>query len=104
MMYKILIVDDDIHLAQIMGILFNQRGFKAQAVTTAETAKDALAASVPDLVLTDINPYGAAVLHEVHRLRQSDARYGRLESAVMSGQRANDKDAMDVCALTTSGL
>ncbi|MDO8556569.1 MAG: response regulator [Nanoarchaeota archaeon] len=103
-MYSILIVDDEDNLVEMMRLLFSHRGYRAMVVTSADEAKRVLAESVPDVVLTDVFPYGSAVMQEVQRLRASDPRYKNLESAVMSGSSAQNEHLVAVRALSTSGL
>ncbi len=71
MQKKILIIEDDINLGQMLSLHFEDEGFKTQHVPSCEKAKAALAHSVYDLVLLDQqlpDGLGIDLLEEITRL------------------------------------
>lgn len=53
-MKKILIVEDDSSVSELVKAVLEDNGYTAQAVPTAERAKEAINADYPDLALIDI--------------------------------------------------
>jgi len=52
-MRKILIIEDDINLGQMLSLHFEEEGFRTQHVPSCEQARDAIAHSFYDLILLD---------------------------------------------------
>lgn len=51
---NILIVDDDIHVAETLESIFLSRGYRVQVANSAEEAIEAIAGWRPDLALVDV--------------------------------------------------
>jgi len=71
MQKKILIIEDDINLGQMLSLHFEDEGLKTQHVPSCEKAREALAHSVYDLVLLDQqlpDCLGIDLLEEITRL------------------------------------
>ncbi|MGH8507318.1 MAG: response regulator, partial [Gammaproteobacteria bacterium] len=73
MMEKILIVDDEPALRQMLGLALLGAGFECIEVADAEKAQTAIAAGVPDLVLLDWMLPGVSGVDLARRLKR-DAR------------------------------
>lgn len=71
MQKKILIIEDDINLGQMLSLHFEDEGLKTQHVPSCEKAREALAHSLYDLVLLDQqlpDCLGIDLLEEINRL------------------------------------
>ncbi len=67
---RLLLVDDDRALADMLGEYLELQGFQVEAVDSGELALAALARRSPDLVVLDIGLPGIDGLETLHRLRR----------------------------------
>ncbi len=58
-MHKILIVDDDVDLLDMLKLFFNRKHFTVEATTKWENIRSSVNAFNPDLILLDISLKGA---------------------------------------------
>jgi two-component system OmpR family response regulator len=72
MSHKILIVDDDPHIRQVLAFALGKAGMQTTEASDGEGALDAIAAQRPDLVVLDINMPRMNGLDVCRRLRASD--------------------------------
>ncbi|MBI2163580.1 MAG: response regulator, partial [candidate division NC10 bacterium] len=66
---KILIVDDEVDLAEALGALLGRAGYACAVCTDGARAYDAVAAESPDLVLTDLKMAGISGMDLLKRVR-----------------------------------
>jgi two-component system, OmpR family, response regulator MtrA len=66
---KILIVDDDVELTQLLGFTFRQAGFEAETEGDAEGALVAWQREQPHLILLDMSMPGRSGLYVLERVR-----------------------------------
>ncbi|MGD2118145.1 MAG: sigma-54 dependent transcriptional regulator [Chromatiales bacterium] len=74
MQSKILIVEDDVHLGQMLTLHFEDEGFKVQQVPSCEKARDALQHSEYDLVLLDQQLPDGTGIELLPQILQQDSR------------------------------
>ena len=72
MSHKILIVDDDPHIRQVLAFALGKAGMQIAEASDGEGALDAIAAQRPDLVVLDINMPRMSGLDVCRKLRASD--------------------------------
>jgi two-component system OmpR family response regulator len=72
MSHRILIVDDDPHIRQVLSFALAKAGMETQEAADGESALDAIAARRPDLVVLDINMPRMTGLDVCRRLRADD--------------------------------
>ena len=72
MSHRILIVDDDPHIRQVLSFALGKAGMQTAEAGDGEGALDAIAAQRPDLVVLDINMPRMNGLDVCRRLRASD--------------------------------
>src|SRR5438128_10458343 len=72
MSHKILIVDDDPHIRQVLAFALGKAGMQTAEASDGEGALDAIAAHRPDLVVLDINMPRTNGLDVCRRLRGTD--------------------------------
>lgn len=71
-MKKILIVEDDASVSELVKAVLEDNGYEAHAVPTAEKAKESLDTEIPDLALVDIilpGQGGMDLILELHSTR-----------------------------------
>jgi DNA-binding NtrC family response regulator len=51
---KILIVDDEVHIAETLGLVFSAQGYEVRAANSAEQAVEILAQWQPDVAILDV--------------------------------------------------
>jgi DNA-binding response OmpR family regulator len=51
---KVLIVDDEVKIAETLGLVFSTRGFEVKVAYTAENAAEIAAAWQPDVAIVDV--------------------------------------------------
>lgn len=66
---RILLVDDDPHIRQLLAFAFDKAGFAVEEAGNGEAALDAVARQVPDLIVLDINMPRMDGLEVCRRLR-----------------------------------
>lgn len=71
--HKILIVDDDEHICQLLSLYLNRDGFSAEACHNGEIALDKLAATSYDVVILDVMMPGMTGYDVLAELRKSSA-------------------------------
>ena len=76
---RILVVDDDLSLRQMLSILLGREGYQVETAGSAEEALNRLERSPPALVVTDINMPGMSGLD---LLREIKARAARAEQDI----------------------
>jgi two-component system, OmpR family, KDP operon response regulator KdpE len=86
---RILIVDDDPQFRRTLHLALDSCGYKAGDAADGEEALEAVAASVPDLVVLDWQLPGIDGIQTCRELR---ARYN-VPVIIVSGSRLNSKDA-----------
>lgn len=69
---KILLVDDDKSIIQYYKELFETNGYEVQVAMDGEQAIVALAASLPDLVLLDVNMPGKSGLDILKEVKEAN--------------------------------
>ena len=72
MSHKILIVDDDPHIRQVLAFALGKAGMQTSEAADGESALDAIAAHRPDLVVLDINMPRMNGLDVCRKLRAGD--------------------------------
>jgi two-component system OmpR family response regulator len=72
MSHKILIVDDDPHIRQVLAFALGKAGMQTTEASDGESALDAIAARRPDLVVLDINMPRMNGLDVCRKLRAAD--------------------------------
>jgi two-component system OmpR family response regulator len=72
MSHKILIVDDDPHIRQVLAFALGKAGMQTAEASDGEGALDAIAAQRPDLVVLDINMPRMNGLDVCRKLRAAD--------------------------------
>ena len=68
---RILVVDDDLSMRQMLSILLERAGYTVESAVSAEEALLKIEENWPDLVMTDLNMpgmHGIELLTEVKRL------------------------------------
>jgi len=70
-MYKIMVVDDEVHIRMLYKKEFEREGFEVVLVPGAEGALAAMAAQRPDLVILDIELGGDNGLELLNLMRQN---------------------------------
>ena len=91
-MAKVLLVDDDVTMVQMVSELLRAEGHEVTPFTNAKAALDAMESVAPELVITDLyldrtNPLGLDVLHKARALNPPAiviliTGYGTVETAV----------------------
>jgi two-component system, NtrC family, response regulator PilR len=92
---RILVVDDDLSVREVLGILLTREGYAVRAVASAEAALGAAEAEWPDLVLTDLNMPGLDGLELLRRLKAAGARAGRDVQVVVVTAYGTTHSAVD---------
>lgn len=68
---KILVVDDEKAIADILALILNSSGWEAKAVYSGEAAIDTAAAFEPDLILSDVVMRGINGIEACIQIRQA---------------------------------
>ena len=74
---RVLVVDDDLSMRQMLSILLKRTGYKVDVASSAEEALLSVDKVWPDLVLTDLNMpgmHGIDLLIELKKLRLMSAK------------------------------
>ncbi|MBF9235269.1 sigma-54-dependent transcriptional regulator [Microvirga alba] len=69
---SVLVVDDEIRLAEVLSVALDERGFDTQAVGSVQAAQEALGSSHVDIVLADLRMPdlgGRDLLHQIQETR-----------------------------------
>ena len=91
-MAKVLLVDDDVTMVQMVSELLRAEGHEVNPFTNGQAALDALESAAPELVITDLyldrnRPLGLEILHKARALNPPAiviviTGYGTIETAV----------------------
>ncbi len=81
----VLIVDDDCTTVALVSRWLDQAGFQTASLSSAEALLEALATSLPDLILLDL---GLPGLHGLDALREIRGRHSTVPVVVLTGDRA----------------
>jgi putative two-component system response regulator len=81
---QILIIDDDEKTREIMGLLLQQKGYETVEAESGESALESMKATLPDLVLLDVEMPGISGFEVVKRLK-SDARTRTIPVIMVTG-------------------
>lgn len=69
---RVLIVEDDAHLGQVLAEELAERGYTVEAVADAEAAWTVIAADPPEVVLSDVRLPGLTGMHLLERVQSLD--------------------------------
>lgn len=92
MLARILIVDDNVYLIQLLQGMLGDEGFEVETAAYAEDGYDAYLRNRPDVILTDIHMPGGSGLEMVARIRRHDPY---VRAVYMSGDWARLQTAME---------
>lgn len=82
---RILLIEDDLHVAETLAELLELEGFSVAVVHDAESGLDHAGAAPPDLVLCDLTLSGALDGHGFARACRADPRLRGLRLIAVSG-------------------
>lgn len=82
---RILLIEDDLHVAETLAELLELEGFSVAVVHDAESGLDHAGAALPDLVLCDLTLPGALDGHGFARACRADPRLRGLRLVAVSG-------------------
>ena len=68
---KILVVDDEIHIVQVVAIKLRNNGFDVITADNGETAYEIACSEKPDAIITDLQMPGISGLDMIRKLRQN---------------------------------
>jgi diguanylate cyclase (GGDEF)-like protein len=88
--FTILVLDDDLLLAEVYAIALRGAGMHVHVVSTATEAFEWLAARLPDLILMDVQMPGASGI-EIARIIRQSRRYLSVPIVFVSGERDFDR-------------
>ena len=91
-MFKILVVDDDIHATTLFDTILSSKGFEAIIVNDSSTAVQVVNSTNPDLVILDLmmpEPNG----FEVCRMLRADQRLSNMPIVIFTAM--GDKESKD---------
>lgn len=91
-MFKILVVDDDIHATTLFDTILSAKGFEAIIVNDSSTAVQVVNSTNPDLVILDLmmpEPNG----FEVCRMLRADQRLSNMPIVIFTAM--GDKESKD---------
>ena len=94
---RVLIVDDDLSMRQMVSILLKRTGYSVEAVASAEEALAAIENDWPDLVITDLNMpgmNGIELLVEIKALAAQSERDVEVIVVTAYGSTRTAVDAM----------
>lgn len=91
MSYRILVVDDDPNIAQILGYHLERESFDVAYAHNGEAAIEQFSAHQPDLVLLDVMLPGRSGLDVCHAIRAHD---GKQPGIILMSVRAEEMDAV----------
>lgn len=91
-MKRILIIDDELDLAESMAALLESEGYSARAVASAKAGMDELAKVIPDLIILDVMMPFVKGTDMVKTLRE-DKRFTQIPILLTSASREPEKSA-----------
>ena len=96
-MSKLLIVDDEPSMRELLQILFEQRGYEVEVAGSVGQAIGALESQLPDLILSDLNMEGPSGLDFLRFVR---SKYGEIPFVVVTafGSQESAEDALQLGA------
>lgn len=92
---RLLLVEDDVDLAEVLSLNLETRGFSVQVAHTLADARAALTATTPDMAIVDVvlpDGDGAALVREL--CERPDAATRRVPVVLMTGHKHRDSDAL----------
>jgi two-component system alkaline phosphatase synthesis response regulator PhoP len=72
-MKKILVVDDEIHIVQVVAIKLRNNGFEVMTADNGQSAYNLAVTEHPDAIITDLQMPGMTGLEMVEKLRSNDS-------------------------------
>jgi DNA-binding response OmpR family regulator len=69
MSYSLLVVDDNLSLANLYQIVFERGGWEVRRVSSGQEALDSIAAAMPDVILLDVMMPGMDGIEVCRRIR-----------------------------------
>lgn len=69
---KALVVDDEIHIVQVVAIKLKNNGFDVTTAENGQQALDAVKADKPDIIITDYQMPGLTGVEMVEKLRENE--------------------------------
>ncbi len=99
---KVLVVDDDTALADLLVLMLSLEGFQAAAAYSGQMALDAIAADVPDAVVLDIMMPDMDGFSVLRKLR-AEARTATMP-VIMHSARVDDEAKDDAAAAGATGF
>ncbi len=72
-MKKILVVDDEIHIVQVVAIKLRNNGFEVITADNGQSAYNLAVAECPDAIITDLQMPGITGLEMVEKLRNTES-------------------------------
>lgn len=89
-MHTILIVDDEFGIAESVGSLFSDEGFRVFTAVNGKQGLEKLAERAPEIVLID---YMMPVMNGAEMLQalRAQPKYAQLPVVMMSGRRSHDE-------------
>jgi DNA-binding NtrC family response regulator len=93
---QILLVEDDIDLADALGISLESRGFRVRIAHDLTAARDAIAATLPDIAIVDVvlpDGDGVALIRELYELAPASGTRG-IQVVLMTGLGNFDADEL----------
>lgn len=92
---RLLLVEDDVDLADVLSLSLEARGFRVHVAHTIAEARAALTATPPDMAIVDVvlpDGDGAALVREL--CERPDAATRRIPVVLMTGHKHLDTDAL----------
>ncbi|HPL63141.1 MAG: response regulator [Syntrophales bacterium] len=86
-MEKILIVDDEVHVLNLLRKFFASRGYDVHTATTGETAIEIVRSEHPEIVLLDIIMPGMGGLEVLQEIRKIDPDIGVIMATAVLDQK-----------------
>ena len=94
----VLVVDDEPNAREVIGTILSARGARVVAVASAREALDAIAASTPDVIVSDIGMPGEDGYSLIRTIRSRDPEHGGQIPAIALTAYASARDSLAALA------